>query len=80
MIVISLYDRAAEAFKPCAAINTRGEALRSFRDEVNNPNGNINAHPTDYELWQVAEFDYNTGIVTPKKELLARAEDLIQGA
>lgn len=75
-IMIALMDRATEAFKPAVTVETRGVALRSFKDEVNNPESPIHQHPTDYELWQVAEFDDQTGAVTPKLEKLARAEDL----
>lgn len=79
-VIIALYDRGAEYYRPAAAIRTRGEALRGMKNEVNKEGSEINAHPTDYELWQVGEFDDQTGEITPKKELIARAEDLVQGS
>lgn len=79
LIIISLYDRGAEYFRPAAAIRTRGEAIRGLRDQANNPETEIGSHPTDYELWQVGEFDDQTGEITPIKELISRAEDQVQG-
>lgn len=78
MIIIALKDRGADYFRPAAAIRTRGEAIRGMADEANNPQSQIGQHPTDYELWQIGEFDDQTGEITQAKELLARAEDLIR--
>lgn len=74
-ILVALYDRATEAFAPVMTVHTRAEGIRSFRNEVQNKQSPIAQHPTDYELYQVGEYDDETGQITPKKELIARAED-----
>lgn len=80
LYVVAARDRATEAFARPFYVSRPGEAIRSFSDEVmrkpepgqNNP---LHAHPTDFELWQLAIFDDNTGAFTPALERLARAED-----
>lgn len=74
-ILCALYDRAVEAYAPIMTVNTRAEALRSFRHECNNKQSPINQHPTDYELHQLGTYDDQTGTIQPHRELLARAED-----
>nr|QJB19470.1 MAG: nonstructural protein [Microvirus sp.]QJB19697.1 MAG: nonstructural protein [Microvirus sp.] len=74
-VLVALYDRATEAHAPIMTVHTKGEAIRSFRQAVNDKQTPINANPTDYELWQVGTYDDEAGTITPHKELIARAED-----
>lgn len=74
-LLVALYDRATEAYAPVMTVHTRAEAIRSFRNEVNNPQSPLNQHPTDYELYKLGEYDEQTGHITANSELLARAED-----
>lgn len=78
-LLVSLYDRATEAFAPVMTVHTRNEAIRSFRQAVNDPQTPIHGNPTDYELYLIGRFDDEKGTITPpqygEKELLARAED-----
>ncbi len=75
-ILVALYDRATESHAPVMTVNTRGEAIRSFRDAIQDPQTPINKHPTDFELYQIGEYNDVTGelIITPRA-LIARAED-----
>lgn len=75
MILVALYDRATEAFAPIMTVRTRNEAIRSFRQEVNNQGSPLNQHPTDYELHQVGTYNDQTGEIAPARELIARGED-----
>lgn len=75
MILVALYDRVTEAFAPIMTVRTRGEAIRSFRQEVQNKESPIAKNPTDFELYALATYDETTGQIGPNKELIARAED-----
>jgi len=75
-ILVALYDRATEAHAPVMTVNTRNEAIRSFREAVNDPNTPIYKNPTDFELYQIGTYNDQLGeIVATERELIARAED-----
>lgn len=77
-ILVALYDRAVEAYAPVMTVNTRAEAIRSFRQECNNKQGQLCQHPSDYELWQIGEYDDQTGMIVSTNERIARAEDYVE--
>lgn len=72
--VIAVYDAAVAAFYPPTFVQAAGLAVRSFGDEVRKEDTPFNAHPEDYELYCVGEFDTDTGalIPLPNPERLAR--------
>lgn len=74
--LVTIYDRAVEACGPVMTVHTRSEAIRTLRDAVNDPNTMLHKHPTDYELWLIAEYNDTRGeIVMVPRETLGRAED-----
>ena len=75
-LLIALYDRATEAHAPVMTVNTRNEAIRSFREAVNDPQTPMFKHPTDYELYMIGTYDDIKGeINSQERELIARGED-----
>lgn len=74
-VLVALYDRVTEAFAPIMTCHTRGEAIRSFRQECQNRESPINKNPTDYELYVLGSYDETTGKIEPLNERIARAED-----
>lgn len=85
LVVVSVWDSAAQAYNRPIFVPTKGVALRSFTDEVNrkaadNP---LNAHPEDYELRILAEFEEETGVFQVAPEgvgaCLARGKDVAVG-
>lgn len=75
-ILVSLYDRATEAYAPIMTVSTKAEAIRSFRQAVNDPTTPLWNNPTDFELYQVGEFDDQNGEIRANiLNLIARAED-----
>lgn len=76
-ILVALYDRATEAYAPVMTVNTRNEAIRSFREECQNKQSPIAKHPTDYELHMLGIYNDQTGDIEPQRELIGRAEDHI---
>lgn len=73
--MFSVHDSKAEAFvQPFFAPNT-AVGLRIFQQNVNDPNTTINSFPEDYTLFELGEFNSDTGMVTyhdsPKSLALA---------
>lgn len=70
-ILVSIRDRAVEAFQPVGCSRSEGEAIRGFQDIINNPqNQLIYNHPDDYDLYTLGHFDDHTGAIethAPKK-------------
>lgn len=75
-LLLALYDRATEAHAPVMTVNTRAEAIRSFREAVNDPQTPIYKHPTDYELYEIGQYDDIKGeLIVTGRTMIARAED-----
>ena len=79
-IIYAVKDLALQAFGNPFFLRAKGEAIRSFQDEVNNKNDKsaIAAHPEDYELHQLGTYNDETGEITTDHQLVSRAVDLIR--
>lgn len=84
-LLVCVRDSAAKAFARPFAVPSTGLAVRSFADEVNrvdpaNPAANpMNAHPNDFELYEIGTFDEDTGKIAPcEPRGVARASDFIR--
>lgn len=64
--VVSVHDRAADAYGRPVFAQTEGQAIRSFGDEIQRaaPDNEMYRHPEDYDLYLVAEFDDQNGQFT----------------
>lgn len=62
-ILVSIYDKAADAYSKPAAMPAKGVAIRAFSDEINraDPNNALYNHPDDYELYVLGEWEDSTG-------------------
>lgn len=83
--VVAVWDSAVGAFAPPMVVPSIGHAVRSFSDEVNRADGNnmLHAHPEDYALHHVAEFDEDYGTFSVPEEgarVLARGKDCVRSA
>lgn len=76
---VSVLDLATESFGRPFFVQHPAQAVRSFQDEVNNPESEIAKHAEDYELHSLGTFDDVTGGFTNSIERLARASDLKKG-
>lgn len=80
-VIVSLKDTAARLFGAPFIVQAAAQAVRSLRDEVNakESKSDVRNHPSDFELYEVATFDEDTGIVSchAAPQLLCRAKDLI---
>lgn len=57
MEVYTVLDRGVKAYLPPFFCRSRGEALRSFTDAVNNREHQFFKHATDYSLWLIGRYD-----------------------
>lgn len=76
--VVSVLDKAAQAYGRPAFVQSRGVAVRSFTEEVNRQADDnfMRSHPADFELWLLGEFDDSSGQWTPALQILSRAVDV----
>lgn len=80
--IYAVKDLAVQAYGIPFFVRAKGEAVRSFQDEVNKKDGQsaIAAHPEDYELYYIGNYNDQTGEIEPlAPELIARAKDLNTG-
>lgn len=79
--IISVKDRAIDAYNQPVVVQSIGVAIRSFTDEANNPDSSINKHPTDYDLYEMGTFCDQTGTFLPPEggipRVITRAQDVI---
>lgn len=80
--VVSVFDRAAQAYGRPFTVPSKGMAIRSFDDEVNREGSDMGKHPADYELYELGFFDDQEGkfvtFTSGSPELILRAEDVLK--
>lgn len=67
-LILAVHDRALDAFLPPWTAPAPGGAIRAFQDAINDQQSPMNKHPDDYDLYQLAVYDDNTGKITPLDE------------
>lgn len=66
-------DAKAEAYLRPFFADTRGVAVRSFSDAVNDGSSPFFAHPEDYSLWELGAFDQESGVLVCELVALGQA-------
>jgi len=74
--MFSIYDEKAQAYLPPFILPETGMAIRTFGDCINSQEHQFGKHPADYTLYQIAEFDDDTGIPTPDKKTIHNGLEL----
>lgn len=64
MKVFSIYDSKAAYFEKPFFLRNRGEALRGWEAGANDPQASISKFPGDYTLFEIGEYDDQTGNIT----------------
>jgi len=64
----SVYDIKAEAYAPPFFLARDEVAKRTFLDAMSDPGHPMAAHPEDYVLYRLADFDDETGTVASVKQ------------
>lgn len=61
--IFSIHDSATEMYGRPFFMVARGQALRSFKDEINrvDNSNDLAKHPDDFSLYHLGSFDDNTG-------------------
>lgn len=59
--ILSIRDRAVDAFMQPMFFATPGAGIRAFSDEINRQDSSMNKHPEDYDLYHLGEYDDATG-------------------
>lgn len=52
-VICAVWDAAVESFGQPFFVRSRGEAIRSFQDEVQKPDSQLHLHPEDYDLYEL---------------------------
>lgn len=82
ILMVCVRDRAADVFGTPTFVTTRGGAIRSFGDEVNNPReGNVlNKHPEDFDLYELGWYGDGDGHfeLHPKPVQIAIGKDMVR--
>lgn len=76
LIVCAVYDDAVKSYMTPVFQQTDGQAIRGFMDAVNSEKqSQMTAHPEDFSLFKLAEYDDSTGAFTnlPVPECLGAA-------
>lgn len=81
--VVAVFDSAVQGFASPILVAAKGQAVRSFQDEVNRADQNnpLFNHPEDFELRCLAMFDEETGVyhnMPDGPEVLCRGKDVKQ--
>lgn len=64
--LFTVYDEKAHCYTNPFVTSTAEVALRSFSDCINSPDHHFGKNPHDYTLFDLGEFDDNTGIYNTK--------------
>lgn len=81
LCVVAVKDSAIQAFGRPIYVPHIGAAIRSFSDEVNRnaPDNQLYAHPDDFELVYLADFDDESGrYEAVDVRVLSRGKDVKQ--
>lgn len=62
--MIAVFDKKTGLFDPPFVVRRVGEAIREWETITKDTNTKFGKHPSDYDLYQVGNFDEETGLVT----------------
>ncbi|AXH75346.1 MAG: nonstructural protein [Microviridae sp.] len=78
--ICAVFDSATQMYGRPFFVVATGQAIRSFRDEINraDPNNDLHKHPTDFALFHIGAFDDSSGEITvpDKPDMLFRGKDV----
>lgn len=78
--IFAVYDSASESYSPPVYMMSRGAALRSFMDTLQDAKSEWAKHPEHYTLFLFGDWDQREGkfalLDTP--EVVAKAWELVQ--
>jgi len=77
----AVFDVAANFFQEPFFVPSMGIALRGFSDAANNPESPVHKHPEDYRLFQIGDYNQESGTLIPLDHpvLCANATEYVKG-
>lgn len=64
-LMCCVFDTVSKVYAPPFYAVTKGEAIRSFANAVNDKNmGDLNKHPKDFLLYVIGSFEDTSGLLT----------------
>lgn len=80
MRIFTVHDNKAEAYLPPVYYKTKGEALRAFETTCKNKESQFHQYPSDFTMYELGEFNEQTGDITQNEKPLplANASEYIQ--
>ncbi len=74
----AVYDTATAAYTRPLFFQADGQAIRWFKDESNDADGQIGSHPEDYSFHRVGNYNDQTGLLEAEtKECLGTALEMV---
>ena len=77
--VLAIYDSAVDGFMRPLFAPSVGAGVRSFTDEVNRVDSEVNKHPSDYVFYRLGTWEDVHGNFQPLEdaEMVCRAVDVL---
>ena len=77
LVMYSVFDKAVGAYMRPFFLQSDGQAVRFFMDEINAPDSAVGRHPEDYSLFRLGVFNDADGGFEPCEPLcVGRAHEL----
>lgn len=78
--IFCIYDKKASSHMQPFYFHNKAEALRALADNLQDKNSLIAKHPADFSIWQIGEFNEQTGVITAfaKAEFLEECTNCVQ--
>lgn len=79
-VLVAVLDSAVQAYMTPFFAPTNAAAIRAFSDEVARTGSPMSAHPSDYSLFKLGDFDSQLGLVRSVEmpEALIRGVDCVK--
>lgn len=80
--VFAVFDSAVGAYMQPFFMQSKGQAIRAWQDTINDEKTQFHAHPSDFTLFELGEYDDQDGAFTnlPAKLSLGTALELLSKA
>lgn len=67
----SIFDSKVGSYCSPFFLRSKGEAIRVFTDLANDSKQNISKYPEDFVLFEIGDYDEETGLMIPYKSVMS---------
>ncbi|CAC9438138.1 hypothetical protein BSPLISOX_2498 [uncultured Gammaproteobacteria bacterium] len=77
-VICTLWDKKAKFFASPFTSTNIDTAIRDFQNIVSNPKNSFYSHKEDYDLFEIASFNSDTGVIKPlpKPKFILNGENI----